>query len=346
MMLIASSGGAKSELLSSFTHRQIVEHISTLTPTALISGVKSSEEETSLLARLDGKIMIIKDLTTLLTQNKIQRDEIFGILRDAYDQHVTKTFGNGLTKIIQSKFGIMAGCTPVVDRYMEELSALGERFMRCRISYSDEELAVDKAISNAGKETEMREELTRASNGYLAQKIVKNYPIDITEHREQILSLGMFLAIMRSTVYRDKYSYHITSTPIGELGTRFVKQLIQISKGLCYVNNLHVINEYIAGILEELTIASLPINRAKMITPILLGDGNSIKQLIDASKLTDQEFRLTFDEFHAFRIFEYARQKSGGFKAQETKLTQKFENIINKAFPNRGNYEICGKRYS
>src|SRR5262249_23758004 len=84
--------------------------VSNLTPAALISGFGDPTKDRtgqSLLPQLDGKTLIVKDFTTILSMNPTARDEIFGILRDAYDGHASKNFGTGRREY-DSRFNLLA----------------------------------------------------------------------------------------------------------------------------------------------------------------------------------------------------------------------------------------------
>ncbi|GAG47595.1 unnamed protein product, partial [marine sediment metagenome] len=104
------------------------------------------------------------DFTTILNMHHDNRDEIFGILRDAYDGSITKHFGNGIVRRYKSTFGIIAGVTPAIELYTEEHTALGERFLRYKIRIPTgaeyQQNILMKAVTNIGHENEMRRVLS------------------------------------------------------------------------------------------------------------------------------------------------------------------------------------------
>ena len=90
--------------------------LTSLTPQTLISGfVDEGKPDPSLLPKLDGKILIVKDLTPLISGSADVRSAVLGQLRDAYDGSSAKAFGTGDVKRYESRFGMLFGVTPVIE---------------------------------------------------------------------------------------------------------------------------------------------------------------------------------------------------------------------------------------
>src|SRR5262249_10135162 len=150
-----------------------------LTPAALISGyVDPDGPDPSLLPQLDGKCLVIKDFTTVLAMNPMQRDEIYGILRDVYDGHAAKHFGTGRREYV-SRFNMLAGVALQIERAWH-LSALGERFLTWTMKVDHEE-QTRRAMNNANNEPTIRRELAAAAAGVLAglPEMIPEVPTDL-----------------------------------------------------------------------------------------------------------------------------------------------------------------------
>ena len=94
LFLIAPSGSAKTEFLRALTGDR-VHHLSGLTPNTLVSGLNQpGKKDPSLLPVIDGKVLIIKDFTAILSENRKVCSQIFGQLRDIYDGSTAKAFGS------------------------------------------------------------------------------------------------------------------------------------------------------------------------------------------------------------------------------------------------------------
>ena len=70
LFLIAPSGSAKTEFLRALTTDR-VHHLSALTPNTFVSGLNQpGKKDPSLLPLLDGKVLVIKDFTAVLSENQ------------------------------------------------------------------------------------------------------------------------------------------------------------------------------------------------------------------------------------------------------------------------------------
>ncbi|GAG25901.1 unnamed protein product, partial [marine sediment metagenome] len=208
LFIVAPSGGMKTELLLSLYNSPGIYETTSLTPPALISGANfGAGGDPSLIPKLNKKVLIIKDFTTVLNLNAVALDEIFGILRDAYDGHITKHFGNAIIRSYDSKFGIIAGVTPAIEIYTEQHTALGERFLRYKIQtptgsdYQNDILM--RAIDNIGHEDDMRSSLANISKEVLNHEYdnIPEVPDDILK---RIIALAQWTGLMRATVIRSK----------------------------------------------------------------------------------------------------------------------------------------------
>src|SRR3990167_4896915 len=82
-VIVAPPGGGKSEFINMISKCQNVHPLSTLTSRTLVSGAKKAGEETSLLNKIGSSgIITLKDMTSLLSENKDDRSVIMGQLRE------------------------------------------------------------------------------------------------------------------------------------------------------------------------------------------------------------------------------------------------------------------------
>ncbi|NJR72713.1 MAG: toprim domain-containing protein [Scytonema sp. CRU_2_7] len=236
MFIVAPSGATKTELLLSISDGPKITSTTTLTPHSLVSGANyAGGGDPSLIPRLNGKVLVIKDFTTILNMNDSARDEIFGIFRDAFDGKTEKMFGNGVHRSYKSKFGIVSGVTPAIDMYAEGQTALGERFLRYRIpissAHKDRFEYLSRAMSNVNSESKMKENLSSIGTSVLRYNYasVPSIPSDISR---KLMILAQWTSILRSTIIRDKYSKELQTLPFTELGTRLVKQFTKLIMGI------------------------------------------------------------------------------------------------------------------
>lgn len=249
MFLVAPPGGSKSELLMSLVECANIVCLTSLTPHSLISGFSPGGvgKDPSLLPQLDGKVLVLKDFTTITSMHFACRDEIFGILRDAYDGKTEKQFGNGLRREYKSKFGILAGTTPIIDTFSTIHQSLGERFLKYRLvidSHDNEEKKIMQALSNINREVSMRQELIGAASRIMSQAAPDPLPNFPTVYLKKISALAQFCARMRGVVLRDNYTQQVLYRPSSEVGTRLAKQLMKLAMGIGIFRGVKELGEY------------------------------------------------------------------------------------------------------
>jgi hypothetical protein len=235
MFVVAPPGATKTEPLMSLTGSTRIETVSTLTAPSLISGANMGGSDPSLIPQLNNKVLIVKDFTAVIGLPFNEREEIFSILRDAYDGECAKPFGNGITRRYKSRFGILAAVTPAIEQFTEEFAQLGERFLRWRNwvseDYGDRKVFIARALGNVGLEKEMRTELTTMAKRVLLAQY-ESIPSVNEVMQDRIIAMSQWIATLRTTVVRDKFSRDVTYHPFSELGTRISKELLKLAMGI------------------------------------------------------------------------------------------------------------------
>jgi len=235
MFLVSPPGGSKSELLMSLVRAPLIHSTTSLTPQALVSGASFGGGDPSLIPRLDGKVLVVKDFTTIMSMNPLARDEIFGILRDAYDGRIEKEFGNGIRRKFVSSFGVLAGVTSIIEMFSQMNSALGERFLKYRIKHpGTENLSTEvvwQALKNVAKENVMRDDLQEIGLAVL-DRAVNGPPIVSDEIIKKFIGLAQWIAMMRGVVSRERYTGQVNFKPMTEIGTRLAKQFCKLAMGI------------------------------------------------------------------------------------------------------------------
>jgi len=223
-------GALKTELCRSLAGPRIYS-VDSLTPESLISGLKSGKN-IDILPDLDGKLLVIKDFTTILNKPERTRDELFGRLRAAYDGYLEQAYGSGVKrKAFRARFGILAAVTPAIDSYVTVHALLGERFIRVKTRY-DREKAVELALDHTGKEEQMRAEIRRAAVTLLTQcEQLASQTVSDPPDKQKIGVLGDVVAVLRTPVARD-YRHEVVAMPEAEVGTRLGKQLFRLGQAL------------------------------------------------------------------------------------------------------------------
>lgn len=259
VMMIGPSGGGKTELLGSLLDMPLMYPISLLTPNTFLSGFPG-KGDTSLLPKLTGKIMIFKDWTSILSMNKDARNEIMGQLREIYDGHMKKPFGNGRVAEWRGKVGLIAGVTGAIDIAQQMHTTLGERFIHYRIDMPDRLEAARRCLQN-GKDVErMRKEMKDAMYALMKGIDTTQETPDLPEEAKEALVRVANLATMaRSGVIRDfGMKKEVMYVPSAEMPTRIVQQLSTIATALMIVGGGRFDPVMDGNILTKIALDSIP----------------------------------------------------------------------------------------
>jgi len=153
MFLVAAPSSGKTEVLRALSGVPDVYPISSLTPQTFASGFEKRDSETSLLPQLTNKTMVMKDFGTVLAMHREARAEILAALREIYDGSYIKQWGNGKKFSWEGKVGLLAGCTPVIDRPGESAlsTALGERFLLYRVRSAPPRILARQAMAQQAR---------------------------------------------------------------------------------------------------------------------------------------------------------------------------------------------------
>lgn len=223
--LIGPSGSIKTEVLRSFgtTENKWVYPISSLTEHTFISGLDKSPD-TDVIPALKGRLILIKDLTTILAKDEKIRSQIFADFRDIIDGYMDKKFGNRVHKTYNDiHSSILFASTNAIERYYSMYSCLGQRilFMRPR-SNGDKSAEQAEKISDDVKL--MRKEISDATALFMTETTWDTLPTITLEQRAEMRSYYKFLAIARTPINHDNQG-NIDDIPEPELPTRIAKSI-------------------------------------------------------------------------------------------------------------------------
>ena len=250
MFLVSPPGGGKTIALAGLTSHDLVYSTSTLTPHALISGANwQGQQDPSLIPKLNGQVLLIKDFTSILGLRDTDKEEIFSILRDAYDGTCGKVFGNGVERRYESRFTIVAAVTPRIYDLGEAHASLGERFLKFSIGdnlhHDSEDEIISKAIENVDQDSTIRNELADVTSDFLSNsRNDAEIPVLENSLHKRIIALARFGARLRGTVGRNTYHNDLmTGRPFAEVGSRLGIQLAKMGRALALVRGREEVTE-------------------------------------------------------------------------------------------------------
>ncbi len=214
-VVVAPPSSAKTEILTACAKLQSVVPLSDLTANTFASGAQTlGGGEPSLLHKINGKILVLKDLTTILSMQRDRRSEIVAQLREIYDGALSKAFGTGKKFDWKGRIGFLAAVTEVIDSHHAVLSSLGERFVyfRFRSVSGSRAAAARKALQMSGAGTRARQAL---QDGIAT--LMSKVDTSLVEREPSAPLVNAFAAIAdftaraRTPVHRDGYSREIVA---------------------------------------------------------------------------------------------------------------------------------------
>ena len=326
MFLVGPPGCGKTVPIQALFGAPLIAVADVMTPASLVSGSKDSIDP-SQIPKWKGKVVAMKDFTTILSLPQANREEVFGYLRSAFDGRIDKTFGHNVERHYRNcRFGIVAGVTPEIERHGPTHSVLGERFLRYRVrddlTIAAGTTAIDMALDVVDKRKEdIREsELAEVARATLDRKIGEDeWPTLPAGLKKMFRQLAQWTASMRGAIARDRYARggkdHLDYAPQAEIGTRIATQLAKLAMGVAILRRRKVVG------LDEFRVAvrvardSAPDLVDKVVKALWLrvddechGMG-TVKELSEWTRLPYDTVDRVLDDGWLLRVFRRAKPK-------------------------------------
>lgn len=349
LVLVAPPGGTKTELLRALYGYPGIFPLSSLTARTLASGLdEPGKGDVSLLNRLKGEILVLKDLTTVLEISHDERQAILSQLREIYDGRFDKVWGTGHEIHWTGRLGFLAGVTPVIDRHQGAMSVLGERFALLRPAMPGRRQLARSALASAGREGTMRKALARALHGFLRARGTEPPRID-DSMREKLVAVADFTTRARSGVVRDGYKRHLEYAPEPEAPTRFAKVLLSEARGVALAYDSEAVTPREIGLVLRLALDCLPVIRRKVIEILARAAHDRSKERSRsadeiARALPDCSLsyvRRTLDDLGALRILD--RTTGGKGEADRWALQDRWVSVFDTLVARDGGLDFSGK---
>jgi len=240
LLIVGPPSGGKTEILQATARLPYMIPAATISEAALLSGTSRREraqDATGGLLRQVGEfgILLAKDFTSVLSQNRDTAKQAMAALREVYDGSWHRPVGTDGGRVLSwsGKCGFVGGVTPTYDRYASIVNALGDRFLLLRLPDVDAAAQAVSALDNTEREKAMRDELAEALAGLIGgadgEQVHSNLNDD---ERNLLVALATFTARTRTGVERDGYSGELLVLPQPEGPARLVKAMRRVYGGL------------------------------------------------------------------------------------------------------------------
>jgi hypothetical protein len=315
LFLVAPPSSGKTEIIRSLSDVPDVFLLSALTPQTFASGFERKGVETSLLPKIAGKTVVMKDFTTVLTMHRDARGEILAQLREIYDGQFSKQWGNGKALDWSGKVGLLAGVTGVIDREYALGAILGERFLMYRVKSAPARTLAHRAIEQGnGWEQDQRQELRRVVADYINTRlpVAPPTPEPIVGG---IAALAEFTARARSPVFFDQRSKEIDLIPECEAPGRLAKQFILLARALAVVRQEPAVSLTTYATVMQVAQDTLPATRQVILQAVLATPGAPTTDIATATDYPTSSARRYLQELAAVKLV--TRMPAGHGKADQ-----------------------------
>jgi len=237
LLVVSGSGNAKTETVASLAGIGAVL-VSTITSEgALLSATAKKERAEDatggLLRKLgDRGVLVVKDVTSILSMSTELRGQVLGALREVYDGSWSRNVGTdgGRTLDWSGRLVLVGAVTTAWDRAHAVIASMGDRFVLLRMdSTQGRQEAGRRAIGNTGSEVQMRAKLAEAVTAVIAgMDYAEVHPTQA--EAGALLAAADLVTLARTGVEYD-YRGDVVDAHAPEMPTRFAKQLTQVLRG-------------------------------------------------------------------------------------------------------------------
>ena len=236
LLIVGPPSGGKTEILSSCAGLPYMVPAATLTEAALLSGTSKRERAADATGGLmrqigDFGILLAKDFTSVLAQNRDTAKQAMAAMREIYDGKWDRPIGADGGRVLHwvGKCGFVGGVTPSYDRYGSIVNTLGDRYLLLRLPKVDATKQARAALAQAEHEKQMRAELGEAMTGLIASADLSLVHAALTEDETATLvTLASFAASARTVVERDGYTGELLVMPQPEGPARIIKAMRRV----------------------------------------------------------------------------------------------------------------------
>ena len=303
--IVGPSGSSKTEFIRSLGTKEndLVYPVSTITDKTLVSGYPESDD---LAPRLKGRLLTIKDLTSILSSRDTVRSGIFADFREMADGYIHKEYGSGVIKDYQGlSSSVLFASTNAIEQYNSLYSSLGQRliFIRPR---GDPKKARERAKANRGSESAMRRDISNAVMGFIRQKKAeveeRGLPEEPGWFDEEMGELYDLLAIARTTLRTDIHG-NINEIPEPEFPTRIAKTVSRLCAVHAMVYGRDELNEDDFNFGLRIILDNIPTKRSHVLM-VVRDNWLTTAEIASLARLPTASTKKILEELHALGIVD------------------------------------------
>jgi hypothetical protein len=305
LVVVGPSSSVKTEVVSPLGKATKGHALSDLSSKTLVSGWHGTAGNASLLNKLKDNVLVVKDLTTILSGRADERAKVLGQLREILDGSYQQAWGNSESIDWTGKVSVVAACTPVIDAHYAAIAQLGTRFVYIRTAIDDPNAIAVKAMVDGAASKQARAKAAQVVVDFIAQfRPVDLKAIGLSEvHRDELARWATFLATARTPVIRDPYGREIVEVPVVEGPARAVKQLHQLAAARARLDSRTTVEAADIALVRRIAWDSIPLLRARVLASVLRLHTAVITAVAeDVQRLGTTMIRRCLDDLYALGL--------------------------------------------
>jgi predicted transcriptional regulator len=240
LAIVGESSGGKSQIINPVTQsdKEYFIKVDDITENTFLSGMGKGGNSLLDSSKVNNTISMT-DLTVLFSRGSESRNAILSQFRMIFDGHMVKRVGTSDKPLEwKGRMGMLAGCTPTIYRFFEEVADMGERFIYYRLPENDPRKATKLALERRITDTSLNDTLSELYSDYIRDVVRGAGAVVIDQDIEDhIIDLALLAERIRTPVHVDKYTGKITNIPISAMPMRTALQLKSVALGLQAINN-------------------------------------------------------------------------------------------------------------
>lgn len=290
--VVGPPSAMKTEFLRWLNGLPQVYTLSRLTPHSLISGLKGGH---SLMPDLDGKVLVIKDFTTVLEMDRKAREEVLSQLRDAFDGYYEGHYGSVGKLSFAAHFHVLAAVTSAIEEYYSVQSFLGPRFLKVRVPHLD---GFERCLAQGGQEDTIRKEFSHLLRRFVDRVSPNDWMTISIPRVSELRPIVEFLA--RGRTHVSRFNGEISLAPEPEMLPRLTKQFRKLAVGRAIVYGRSEVDDSDLAFLRRVAFDTLPQNRSQVLRALYAP--STADQVTSVVRLSRATVYRTLEELEALDL--------------------------------------------
>jgi hypothetical protein len=331
LLIAGAPSSGKTEAVLLLKEAPSVMYLDALTDNCFVSGYvdqQTGKGAQDLLPRLNGKCLIVKDLTTIFSMREDRVKKILGDFQSIYDGEYAKATGTRGLIAYTSLFSMVACVTPLALRkHHNYMSMIGGRFLVVQV------LPLSEGEREAGFERAWDEKV-RNDNMPMLRKLMLQHVNEVLQNpvplepetaaqRQQLNALAMLLSRGRGVVLterrtsldentgHERHDYEIADVQIEE-PYRALVQLRTLGRALARIHGRGCITDHEIELLRRVVLSTVLPHRSEALAVFRAEpSGVTVKDMVTHLDCSETWARQLLKESVALSLVSEVKERGG-----------------------------------